>query len=284
MLSYLHGFHAGNHADVLKHGVLALLIETLTAKPKPLVYLDSHAGAGLYDLDSEQATKTGEFANGIGRLWPMRHDLPELAGYFDSIAALNPDGGHVRYPGSPELVRRLLRPDDRLILMELHKAEVHGLRAALDGDSRVHIHHRDGFEGLPALLPPKPARGLALIDPPYEVKTDYAEVARCLAVAHARWPTGVYAIWYPRLGLDRDQSETLLRGLLDSIPRVLIAELSVSPQTRDFGMHGSGMALVNPPWRFEERLKTLLPRLAAALTLEGTGGDGWRVAWREATA
>lgn len=283
MLSYLHGFHAGNHADVFKHAVLTRLLDALMAKPKPLVYLDTHAGAGIYDLDGEQAAKTGEFADGIARLSGRMGLFPELEPYFDALAALNPDGDCRRYPGSPQIARHCLRPDDQLILMELHKTEFQTLRTGLNADPRVHIHHRDGFEGLPALLPPKPPRGLVLIDPPYEVKTDYDAVANCLAAAYARWPTGVYAIWYPRLGVDRDQSEPLLRRLTHIAPRLLVAELAVRPQAQGFGMHGSGMALVNAPWKFDEHLQRLLPRLADALapTQSAAGtGRGWRLEWR----
>lgn len=278
MLSYLHGFHAGNHADVFKHAVLTLLLDSLLAKPKPLVYLDSHAGAGLYDLTSEQARKTGEHAHGIGRLWPARDAFPELAHYFAAIEALNQDAECNHYPGSPAIARHLLRADDRLVLMELHKAEVEGLRENLGHDQRVNIHYRDGFEGLPALLPPKPARGLVLIDPPYEVKTDYARVASCLIAAHARWPSGVYALWYPRLGVQRDQGESLLRRLAEHFPELLVAELAVEGQTDAFGMHASGMVMLNPPWQLDTRLGELLPRLAAVLAT-APGRGGWRLEW-----
>jgi len=283
MLSYLHGFHAGNHADVFKHAILTLLLDSLLAKPKPLVYLDTHAGAGVYDLAGEQARKTGEHALGIGLLWPERDAFPELATYFAALASANTGSECRRYPGSPAIAQHLLRTEDKLILMELHKTELQSLRENLGHDRRVSIHHRDGFEGLPALLPPKPARGLVLIDPPYEVKTDYARVATCLAAAHARWPTGVYAIWYPRLGVQRDQRDTLLHRLSEHIPELLLAELSVDVQTDDFGMHGSGMVLVNPPWQFDERLRTVLPRLAAVLgksPATAAGTAGWRLEWR----
>ena len=281
MLSYLHGFHAGNHADVFKHAVLTLLLDALLTKPKPLVYLDTHAGAGIYDLRAEAAAQTGEAADGIERRWVQRETFPELASYFDAITALNPAGGCACYPGSPELARHALRADDRLILMELHQTEAQRLRQALGGDARTHIHRRDGFEGLPALLPPKPPRGLVLIDPPYEVKTDYSRVAEMLAAALARWPSGVYAIWYPRLGVQRDRAGRLLQRLLKTVPELLLAELAVRPQSDDFGMHGSGMALINPPWQFDERLRGLLPRLSAVLaaTPGAESGAGWRVEW-----
>ncbi|MBK1721819.1 23S rRNA (adenine(2030)-N(6))-methyltransferase RlmJ [Thiocystis violacea] len=288
MLSYLHGFHAGNHADVFKHAVLTLALDALMAKPKPLVYLDSHAGVGVYDLAAPEASKTGEFADGIGRLWRERGAFAELASYFGAIAALNPDGGCRHYPGSPQLARHCLRADDRLILMELHKTEAQRLRAALRADPRVNIHHRDGFEALPALLPPRPPRGLVLIDPPYEVKTDYEAVARAFAAAYARWPTGVYLIWYPRLAVQRDRADHLLRRLLRTVPRFLVAELAVQAQADDVGMHGSGVALVNPPWQLDERLTQLLPRLAAILAAAPAKVEAqtrpaprWCVQWRE---
>ncbi len=281
MLSYLHGFHAGNHADVFKHAVLTLLLEALLAKPKPLVYLDTHAGAGVYDLESGQAGKTGESAGGIGRFWAQRAAFPELASYVAAIAAHNPDGGCRRYPGSPLLAGHLLRTHDRLILMELHPNEIATLRQTALGDPRIHLHHRDGFEGLPALLPPKPARGLVLIDPPYEVKSDYKRVADGLAAAYARWPTGVYAVWHPRLGVQRDQADSLLRRCLRHVPALLVTTLQVRPQTDDFGLHGSGMAIINPPWQFAERLTAVMPRLAAVLADGSLQANGWSLEWRK---
>lgn len=279
MLSYLHGFHAGNHADVFKHSVLTLLLQALTVKPKPLTYLETHAGAGIYDLDSVQAHKTGEFGEGIGRLWAQQSEFPELSAYFRAIAALNPAGGFARYPGSPELARHGLRETDRLILMELHPTEAQTLRHTLGGDTRIHLHQRDGFEGLPALLPPTPPRGLVLIDPPYELKTDVRQVVAAVVAAHQRWAGGCYAIWYPRLAVQRDQSAQLLKELARHFPELLIAELWTRPQADEFGMHGSGLALINPPWQFSLQLQALLPRLATvlAVTPDVLPNAGWSV-------
>jgi 23S rRNA (adenine2030-N6)-methyltransferase len=274
LLSYLHGFHAGNHADVFKHAVATLLLEALTAKPKPLVYIESHAGAGRYDLGAEQASKTAEYRLGIARLWEQRHAFPELAPYFEAITALNPDGGFLRYPGSPALAAHMLRADDRLILMELHPREAQMLRRDLGRDPRVGVHYRDGLAGLAALLPPKPARGLVLIDPPYEQLSEYRRVADALVAAHARWPTGVYALWFPRLARQRDQVDGLLKWIRRAIPDGLLCGISVRRQADDFGMHGSGMLILNPPWRLGEQLRALLPRLVEVLAIEQQDASG----------
>lgn len=279
LLSYLHGFHAGNHADVFKHAILTCLLDALIRKPKPLVYLESHAGAGCYDLTDARALKTGESSLGIGRLWPRRQAFPQLARYLETIARLDPDGGTRLYPGSPMLAAELLRPDDRLILMERHPAEARTLETRLGADRRIGIHRRDGLEGMPALVPPKPSRGLVLIDPPYEQVSEYRAVADALIRAHGRWPTGVYALWYPRLGRARDRSDLLLERIQGAIPDGLVCELSVRPASDDLGMHGSGMLILNPPWGVDEGLRELLPRLAAVLADETASPDfrGWRL-------
>ncbi|WP_296809112.1 23S rRNA (adenine(2030)-N(6))-methyltransferase RlmJ [Thiocapsa sp.] len=247
------------------------MLKALLAKPKPLVYVESHAGAGRYDLGTEQALKTAEYRLGIERLWARRDAFPAISAYLGAIAALNPDGGFAVYPGSPALAAHLLRAEDRLILMELHPTESQTLRRHLGGDPRIGIHRRDGLEGLTALLPPKPARGLVLIDPPYEQASEYRRVADALLAAHARWPTGVYALWYPRLGLQRDRSADLIGRIRGSVSDGLLCELTVRRQVDDFGMHGSGMLILNPPWRLKEQLADLLPRLAEVLAIEETG-------------
>ncbi|MFB1485946.1 MULTISPECIES: 23S rRNA (adenine(2030)-N(6))-methyltransferase RlmJ [unclassified Thiocapsa] len=247
------------------------MLEALLTKPKPLVYVESHAGAGRYDLGAEQALKTAEYRHGIEPLWDRRDAFPELSAYFGAFSALNPDGGFSVYPGSPALAAHLLRAEDRLILMELHPTESQTLRRHLGGDPRIGIHRRDGLEGLTALLPPKPARGLVLIDPAYEQISEYGRVADALVAAYPRWPTGVFALWFPRLGLQRDRSADLIGRIRRSVPDALLCELRVRRQVDDFGMHGSGMLILNPPWRLEERLAHLLPRLAEVLAMEATG-------------
>ncbi len=273
MLSYLHGFHAGNHADVLKHTVQSLLLNKLKAKDKPFVYIDTHAGAGLYDLAGAEALKNSEFKGGIRKLLQAQERFPGLDDYYRIAQA---HGNH--YPGSPALAADLLRGEDRLILMELHNREVRELRKNLGDDSRIAIHQRDGFEGLMALVPPRPARGLVLMDPSYEVVEDYEKALEALNTAAARWPTGIYMLWYPVLSRQRDQSRLMRHRLKSSdFQNLLLAELRVREQQEEFGMCGSVLAIANAPWQFDEQLRALLPKLKALLAEDNTAG--WKVEW-----
>ncbi len=303
MRPYRHALHAGNQADVFKHAVLTLLLDALLAtRSEPLVYLESHAGAGVYDLTHGRAFASAEQARGIGRLWTLSEALPELGSYLGAIAALNPDGRVARYPGSPQLARHRLRVCDRLVLFELQEAEASTLQMELGVDPRVSIHLGDGFAGVPELLPPSPAQGLVLIDPPYVSATDFMRVPSCLATAHQRWPAGVYAVWYPRLAGRYSESDRLLRGLQQTFGELLVAELAGLQAAADSGLQGAGVALMNPPSGFDRRLKGLLPRLLRVLRSAtgppGAGppagvrtgevhaaggqdpGTGWRVEWR----
>jgi 23S rRNA (adenine2030-N6)-methyltransferase len=273
LLSYLHSFHAGNHADVLKHTVQTLLLNKLKAKDKPFVYIDTHAGAGRYDLAGTEALKNSEFKGGILKLIQAQDRFPELADYFSSVQAQDK-----HYPGSPGLAADLLRDDDRLILMELHNREVRELRKNLGRDSRVAIHQRDGFEGLIGLVPPKPARGLVLIDPSYEVAEDYDKAFAALTAAGARWPTGIYMLWLPILSRQRDHSRLLRHQLKNSgFSNLLLAELRVREQQEEFGMCGSMLAIANVPWQFDKELRTLLPKLKSVLGEDGAANC--RVEW-----
>lgn len=281
MLSYRHAFHAGNHADVLKHSTLTLLLESFKRKDKPFIYIDTHAGAGLYDLRSKWADKTGEYKWGIARLWEQQSIWHELNAYFQTIHAHNPDGNLHYYPGSPDIVSQLLRAQDKQLLCELHNNEVGLLRANLSGDAHTAIHHRDGFEALPALLPPTPRRGLVLIDPPYEQKEDYRRVVDSVQKAYKRWATGTYMIWYPLLARRRDHSRTMVKKLAQlPLKNLLVAELEVEAQPIEMGMHGSGLAIINAPWQLDEQLKKLLPRFKNVLAL--TEESKWRVEWLKA--
>ncbi|UXY14170.1 23S rRNA (adenine(2030)-N(6))-methyltransferase RlmJ [Chitiniphilus purpureus] len=266
MLSYRHAFHAGNHADVLKHFVLAELLAYLNQKDKPYWYIDTHAGAGMYALTEGYATRNAEFETGIARLWDSAGLPAPLARYRTLIGAFNPAGRLAFYPGSPLLAQRMLRPDDRLRLFELHTTD-----AALLADNvatmgrQAQWQQADGFAGLKALLPPPTRRAVVLIDPPYEDKRDYARVTQALTEALKRFATGVYAVWYPCL--TREEA-TALPDRLKKLPAKgwLRAELHVgAPAADGFGMHGSGMFVLNPPYTLAATLEEVLPWLTTQL-------------------
>lgn len=276
MLSYRHAFHAGNFADVFKHLVLTLLVKALLRKEKPFCYLDTHAGAGRYDLSSGMARKNREFEAGIGRLW-ARRDMPEEVGdYLAAVTALN-DAGTLRfYPGSPRIVQHFLRGGDRMILCELHGTDVTVLREEFAGDKRAGVHHLDGYQGMKAFLPPTERRGLVLCDPAFELKDERTRLLEALTAAWRRWPTGIYAVWYPIL--DRQTVDWFHRRLKRSgIPKTLFAELSVFNEDLPLRLNGSGMIVINPPWRFDEDMTRLGPWLWDVLSVEGQGG--FRMEW-----
>lgn len=279
MLSYRHVFHAGNHADVLKHAVLLAVLDYFNQKDKPYWLIDTHAGAGGYRLDAGRATTHAEFNDGIGRLWKMGDagDLPPLlARYVAAIRTDNADGTLRRYPGSPLLALRAIRPADKLRLFELHPADVKLLGQAISGaapdaQKRVQIKQEDGFAGMKALLPPPPRRGLVLIDPSYEDKRDYMAVVTAVKEGLQRFATGTFMVWYPLL--QKNESITLAGKLKKLAPDWLNATLTVQAPTQDgIGMHGSGVFLVNPPWTLAAALKETLPWLADTLKV-GANGD-----------
>jgi 23S rRNA (adenine2030-N6)-methyltransferase len=277
MLSYQHQYHAGNFADVHKHLCLRLLFESLLRKDKPFCYVDCHAGSAGYDLDSPEARRTGEFLDGIGRLWPPGAGRPPaaLATYLASVAAVNPDGELRYYPGSPALAGSWLRPQDKALLIELHPQAQAALKAYFRGDRRVSVHPRDCYEGLPALLPPDIKRGVVLLDPSYEVKDEYLDIAGLALAAHRRWSNGIYALWYPLLPAGRHLQ--LLATLAGSdLPEILVTELTVTAAGSDRGMYGSGLAIINPPWQLDAQLVSLLPWLAETLA---PGSGHWQLSW-----
>ncbi|MEM9422145.1 MAG: 23S rRNA (adenine(2030)-N(6))-methyltransferase RlmJ [Pseudomonadota bacterium] len=237
MLSYQHAYHAGNPADLHKHIVYTQLITMLMAKPRGLTFLETHAGRGLYDLNAPEAQKTGEAREGIERL---RVD-PETE-YGRILAKVRSKQGASAYPGSPYLAAEKLRGGDRLILMEKHPAEVHALKKAMKG-YRAEIHHRDGYEGVLALCPPVPRRGLVLVDPSYEVKTEYGQVVEFTHALHRKWPEGCILIWYPLLPA---KSHEAMVNAVESLPH-LRHEVGFSLKGGK-GMTGSGLLLINPPY------------------------------------
>ena len=254
MLSYLHGFHAGNFADVHKHFTLCCMLQALTRKEKPLCYLETHSGRALYEFNDPQAQKTREFEQGISRLW--EHAPDGLDVYLQTVAAFN-DTELQQYPGSPCIAQHFAREADKLMLMELHPTEAKALKQQFHADKRVAIHNRDGYEGVLSLLPPKPNRGMVLIDPSYEDKQEYDQVVEFLLKASKRWVNGCYAVWYPLLEANRWKSmkHKLQRSC---IRNVLCSEIEVN-QSDDGGMYGSGMLIINPPWPLEQRLKEVIP-------------------------
>jgi 23S rRNA (adenine2030-N6)-methyltransferase len=276
-VNYRHAFHAGNFADVFKHAVLARIVVHLKEKPAAFRVLDTHAGAGHYDLAAPEASRAAEWRDGIGQLMaaelaPAARAL--LAPYLDAIAAHNGERLTV-YPGSPALVQSWLRPQDRLIACEREPAAAHALMARMRGDARVRAVEIDGYTALNAYLPPKERRGVALIDPPFEQPDEFDRLADGLSRAHRKWPTGIYLLWYPVK--DTRQTEGFARRLARlGIARILRAELTL-PARPDARLRASGLILVNPPWKLEAELTLLLPALAHALAGRGRGGA--RLAW-----
>jgi 23S rRNA (adenine2030-N6)-methyltransferase len=266
-MNYRHIYHAGNFADVLKHAVLARLIRYAQNKDKAFRVLDTHAGIGLYDLSSEEAQKTGEWRDGIGRL--MEAELPEaaaelLAPYLDAVRELNPTGDIRLYPGSPKLARMLFRPQDRLSAMELHPEDYGRLQRLFEGDFQVRATELDGWLALGAHLPPKEKRGIVLVDPPFEEDGEYRRLVQGLAGAYKRFSGGTYCLWYPiKKGAPIKAFHEELQAL--AIPKMLCAELSVKSDRDTTGLSGSGLIVVNPPFTLKGELHTLLPVLKTLL-------------------
>ncbi|WP_409159777.1 23S rRNA (adenine(2030)-N(6))-methyltransferase RlmJ [Pectobacterium sp. B2J-2] len=270
MLSYRHSFHAGNHADVLKHTVQSLIITALKEKEKPFLYLDTHAGAGRYQLSGEHAERTGEYLDGIAKIW-QRDDIPaELDPYMQAVRTYNHNGQLRYYPGSPLIARQLLREQDKLHLTELHPSDFPLLRNEFQKDSRTKVLRDDGYQQLKSQLPPLSRRGFMLIDPPYELKTDYQAVVKGIQEGHKRFATGVFALWYPVVL--RQHIKRLLKELeATGIRNILQIELAVLPDSDRYGMTASGMIVINPPWKLAAQMKSVLPWLHSVLVPEGTG-------------
>lgn len=273
MLSYRHAFHAGNHADVLKHVVLVQLLAHLLLKDKPFWYVDTHAGAAHYALDHPAVARNAEYGTGIGRLWGREDLPPAVADYVTQVRRLNPDGRLRHYPGSPQIALQMLRPIDRLRLFERHGTEIRILQRQLEGEKRRAIAQAgDGFEALKAVLPPPPRRGVILVDPSYEDKNDYRRARQALAEGLRRFATGSYALWYPLV--QRRES----RQLSVALERMgagdwLHASLTVkAPAPDGYGLHGSALFVVNPPWTLARTLRQTLPWLVDVLAQDASAG------------
>jgi 23S rRNA (adenine2030-N6)-methyltransferase len=276
-MNYRHAFHAGNFADVVKHASLALLIERLKAKDTAFRVIDTHAGIGLYDLTANEAVRTGEWIDGIGRLWGKEREEALgalLAPYLAAVAAANGGGENeplTRYPGSPWIARHLFRRQDRLTAVELHPDDAAAMEAQFAGDVQVRTIALDGWMALGAFVPPKERRGLVLVDPPFEERDEFQTMLDAFVEAHRKWPTGIYALWYPvkdlaavdrfRVGLSRSGVRRLLR-----------AELCIRDREAEGMFNGTGLIICNPPWQFDSVLTALLRGLVPLLKQEDGAG------------
>ncbi len=272
MLSYRHAFHAGNHADVLKHIVQIHCLRYLQRKQKPLLYLDTHAGAGVYDLKSDHAAKNAEFRGGIERL--MALDTPEEAvqNLLTVVGRLNGSDGLRFYPGSARIGVDLLRQQDRAELCELHPGDYRRLSDQFEAKRQVTVYRQDGYHRAVRALPPQSRRALVLTDPPYELKTDYRDCIICLQKMHRKFATGLYLLWYPVVDRDRvRQMESALRQ--SQIRDIVQIELNVTEDTEGHGMTGSGLFVINPPWTFLNEMKPVLNQLLDALCEKKSHGN-----------
>ena len=267
MLSYRHAFHAGNHADVLKHYVLFEILSYYGQKGKPYWYIDTHAGAGQYDLKGSQAAQNAEYLEGVGRLWEQSQLPPALVAFLAALRKFN-SGPDLRiYPGSPLLAGSLIRDEDRMLLFEMHPADLRALQAGVKAAGRqVKVRGEDGFAGLVGILPPPTRRAVILIDPPYEVKADYRRVEEVLSAALKRFPQGTYVLWYPLL---RRNEVQVMRERFRRLgaPAWLQVELQVRQPTGS-GMYGSGVYVINPPWTLPQQLESILPTLRDRLAVD----------------
>lgn len=271
MLSYRHAFHAGNHADVLKHYVLSLVLDYMNQKDKPYWYIDTHAGAGMYALDSDFAQKNAEFETGIARLIGTENLPAVLKNYVDLIRKYNQNNQLQLYPGSPAIARHYLRTDDKMRLFELHPNDYKLLTETFRYQGKqTKTEMQNGFIGLKACLPPPCKRAVVLIDPPYELKDEYRRVADCIKDGLNRFATGTYLVWYPLL--QRPEPQQMLDKLkqLDTGNWLNISLSVQAPSTEGFGMHGSGMFIVNPPWTLPATLNESMPVLTKLLAMDET--------------
>lgn len=270
MLSYRHSYHAGNHADVLKHIVLTLCIDSLKEKDKGFLYLDSHAGAGNYLLYSEHANKTAEYKDGIEKIWQATDYPPDLAPYLKLIQSFNPNQKLKQYPGSPSIAQALLREQDTLNLTELHPTDFALLKQQFNKDKSAKVLKEDGLLQLKSKLPPKTRRGLILIDPSYELKSDYQAVPEAIINGYKRFATGVYLIWYPVVL--RKQVNHMIALLEEShIKNIQQIEFAIAPDNEQKGMTASGMIVINAPWKLSTQMQSILPWLQTQLDPDKKG-------------
>ncbi|WP_131195872.1 23S rRNA (adenine(2030)-N(6))-methyltransferase RlmJ [Lichenihabitans psoromatis] len=278
-MNYRHAFHAGNFADVFKHILLTRILLHLGRKATPFRYIDTHAGVGLYNLQGDEARRSGEWPRGIGRITPGNVPadvLPLIEPYLDLVGPRDGTGCPTLYPGSPSIALGIARPQDRLIFCELHPTDAASLRKGLGRANRAKVVEIDGYVALNAYVPPQERRGLVLIDPPFEERGEFEAMLDGLVAAHRKWPTGIYALWYPlkdRTAVSRFANQLIASG----IPRIAQVELVIDWTALDVGkLAGCGMILVNPPFGLEDEARLLLPYLAKTLTQSEPGSWQWR--------
>lgn len=265
MLSYRHSFHAGNPADVLKHLVLAQVLGYQTIKDKPLDYIDTHSGAGFFELAAPDAQKTQEYQDGIEKLWQHTSQYSALNEYIELIKSFNESASLAFYPGSPKIAEHFLRRQDKGWFFELHPRDLLLLEENMQGRRSIRVRGENGFAGLIGLLPPASRRACVLIDPPYEIKDDYNTVVQTIVKAHQRFATGTYMIWYPVV--DRERIDNMEQGLIDSgIRNIQLFELATEADTDVHGMTASGMIVINPPWKLKQTMDDVLPELVSLLS------------------
>lgn len=278
-MNYRHAFHAGNFADVAKHVVLSRIVEYLKQKDKAFRVIDTHAGIGLYTLDSGEAARTGEWRDGIAKVIDAKLPAPVaelLAPWLNAVRSVNSDNALRKYPGSPKLTRMLLRKQDRLSAIELHPEDAKLLARQFEGDYQVRVIELDGWLALGAHLPPKEKRGLVLVDPPFEEGAEFARIVNGLRAAFERWPNGIYAIWYPLK--DRKSVTSFLKDLRETgIPKMLNTELYIRGPSPVPALDGSGMIIVNPPYTLADELRLIFPELMKLMQQDK--GGFWQVEW-----
>jgi 23S rRNA (adenine2030-N6)-methyltransferase len=277
-MNYRHAFHAGNFADVIKHIVLVRILSHLQEKPAPFRVIDSHAGAGLYDLTGDEATRSGEWTAGIARAMQARFTeatVPLVEPYLGIVRSFNQPRELKTYPGSPLIARAMMRPQDSMVCCEVEPQARKQLIAALRRDEQARVVDIDGWVGLPAYVPPKERRGVVLIDPPFEDKNEFRRVAEVFAATYAKWATGIYVIWYPaksRRATDELAQYVAATAATSATPgKCLRVEFSVAPQTADGPLNSAGVLIVNPPWKLTAELRDILPQLEKPLGLGGAG-------------
>lgn len=289
-MNYQHAFHAGNFADVHKHAVLARILTYLQQKPAAFRVIDAHAGAGRYDLFAPESSRGGEWHGGIERVWQAIPDLARqtqphqialrefLAPYLGAVAAFNPDSARDKplriYPGSPAIAQNLLRSHDRLIACELEPRAAAALKATLRGDARAKALTIDGWTALSAYVPPKERRGVVLVDPPFEEPNDFMRLSAAVETAQRKWSSGIFILWFPIK--DRRAPDALIRRLRKlAVPRLLHSEIMLGLPRSDAGLIGSGLIVINPPFRLDQELELILPQLGQIFLREATCRVGW---------